>query len=136
MAESRDYLKKMCVVGEASVGKTSLIRRFVVDKFDDKYLITIGYSWSEERSFGDPKLFPEEPGVYRLKKEGEIVRIGEGGNMRDRLNIHLKDYPSDVDMFDFEIVPDAEERKKEEKRLIKSFQQLVGRLPKLNPIAK
>lgn len=42
MTETRDYLKKMCVVGEASAGKTSLIRRFVVDKFDDKYLITIG----------------------------------------------------------------------------------------------
>ncbi|UCF08135.1 MAG: GTP-binding protein [Thermoplasmata archaeon] len=42
MAKSREFLKKMCVVGEASVGKTSLIRKFVVDKFDDKYLITIG----------------------------------------------------------------------------------------------
>ena len=42
MTQTRDYLKKMCVVGDASAGKTSLIRRFVVDKFDDKYLITIG----------------------------------------------------------------------------------------------
>jgi len=29
-------------VGDASVGKTSLIRRFVVDVFDDKYIATIG----------------------------------------------------------------------------------------------
>lgn len=42
MTRTREFLKKMCVVGDASVGKTSLIRRFVVDKFDDKYLITIG----------------------------------------------------------------------------------------------
>jgi small GTP-binding protein len=29
-------------VGDAAVGKTSLIRRFVVDVFDDKYIATIG----------------------------------------------------------------------------------------------
>ena len=30
---------KVCLVGEAAVGKTSLIRRFVLDNFDDKYKI-------------------------------------------------------------------------------------------------
>jgi len=35
-------MKKMCVMGEASVGKTSLIRRFVYDKFDDRYISTLG----------------------------------------------------------------------------------------------
>jgi small GTP-binding protein len=32
----------MCVIGEAAVGKTSLIRRFVLNKFDDAYIATIG----------------------------------------------------------------------------------------------
>jgi small GTP-binding protein len=32
----------VALVGDASVGKTSLIRRFVVDVFDDKYIATIG----------------------------------------------------------------------------------------------
>ncbi len=33
---------KVCLVGEAAVGKTSLIRRFVLDNFDDKYIQTLG----------------------------------------------------------------------------------------------
>jgi small GTP-binding protein len=35
-------VKKIVVIGEAAVGKTSLIRRFVLDKFDDRYIATIG----------------------------------------------------------------------------------------------
>jgi small GTP-binding protein len=33
---------KVCLVGEAAVGKTSLIRRFVKDVFDDSYITTLG----------------------------------------------------------------------------------------------
>lgn len=33
---------KLCLAGEAAVGKTSLIRRFVYDQFDDKYTVTLG----------------------------------------------------------------------------------------------
>lgn len=33
---------KICLVGSVAVGKTSLVRRFVVDEFDDKYLTTLG----------------------------------------------------------------------------------------------
>lgn len=35
-------LKKMCVIGDGAVGKTSLIRRFVSGRFDEKYIATIG----------------------------------------------------------------------------------------------
>ena len=42
MNQVKDITKKMCVIGEGGVGKTSLIRRYVIDKFDDKYLATIG----------------------------------------------------------------------------------------------
>lgn len=34
--------KKICLLGEFSVGKTSLVRRFVEGSFDDRYLSTIG----------------------------------------------------------------------------------------------
>lgn len=33
---------KICLVGEAAVGKTSLIRRYVHNDFDDKYITTLG----------------------------------------------------------------------------------------------
>lgn len=33
---------KVCLVGDIAVGKTSLIRRFVLDTFDDRYIATIG----------------------------------------------------------------------------------------------
>ena len=33
---------KICLVGEAAVGKTSLIRRFVLDMFEDLYIATLG----------------------------------------------------------------------------------------------
>ena len=34
--------KKVCLLGDFNVGKTSLIRRFVEDKFSDRYLSTVG----------------------------------------------------------------------------------------------
>ena len=33
---------KACLVGEASVGKTALVRRFVLDQFDGAYVQTLG----------------------------------------------------------------------------------------------
>ncbi len=43
-----DVKKKICLLGEFSVGKTSLIRRFVEGRFDEKYLSTIGVSISRK----------------------------------------------------------------------------------------
>lgn len=34
--------KKVCLLGEFAVGKTSLVRRFVYNLFDDRYISTIG----------------------------------------------------------------------------------------------
>ncbi len=42
MAEDESIQKKIILLGDGAVGKTSLIRRFVVDKYDDKYILTIG----------------------------------------------------------------------------------------------
>lgn len=40
--------KKVCLLGDFAVGKTSLIRRFVEGRFDDKYLSTIGVKISRK----------------------------------------------------------------------------------------
>ena len=34
--------KKVCILGAFAVGKTSLVRRFIEDGFDEKYLTTVG----------------------------------------------------------------------------------------------
>ena len=36
------YKKKVLILGDGAVGKTSLIRRYVVDRFSDEYITTIG----------------------------------------------------------------------------------------------
>ncbi|GAB4264202.1 MAG: Rab family GTPase [Candidatus Promineifilaceae bacterium] len=40
--------KKICLLGDFAVGKTSLVRRFVEGRFDDKYLSTIGVKISRK----------------------------------------------------------------------------------------
>jgi Ras-related protein Rab-1A len=42
MTKVKEMMKKMLIIGDASVGKTSLVSRYVFDRFDDKYLSTIG----------------------------------------------------------------------------------------------
>jgi small GTP-binding protein len=39
---NREIIKKICLLGDAAVGKTSLIKRYVYSMFDDKYITTIG----------------------------------------------------------------------------------------------
>jgi small GTP-binding protein len=40
--ETKHYKRKVLLIGDGAVGKTSLIRKYVMDKFDDKYIATIG----------------------------------------------------------------------------------------------
>lgn len=40
--------KKVCLLGDFAVGKTSLVRRFVYSRFDDKYISTIGVNVSRK----------------------------------------------------------------------------------------
>ena len=42
MQEEIDFQKKICLLGDPAVGKTSLIRRFVDDTFEENYVSTIG----------------------------------------------------------------------------------------------
>src|SRR3990170_5614204 len=41
-AEPKGIKVKVCLVGEHGVGKPSLIRRYVLDEFDDRYITTLG----------------------------------------------------------------------------------------------
>ena len=48
MPEQQRIKTKVCLVGEAAVGKTSLIRRYVQDEFDDRYITTLGAKVSKK----------------------------------------------------------------------------------------
>ncbi len=42
MKGTKQLKAKVCLVGEGAVGKTSLIRRYVLDRFDGGYVMTLG----------------------------------------------------------------------------------------------
>jgi small GTP-binding protein len=42
MTGQKHLKAKVCLVGDVAVGKTSLIKRFVQDQFDDRYIATVG----------------------------------------------------------------------------------------------
>ncbi len=48
---ARVFQKKICMLGDFAVGKTSLVRRFVEGRFDDRYLSTIGVKVSRRKVF-------------------------------------------------------------------------------------
>lgn len=49
------YVKKICLLGDFSVGKTSLVRRFTENRFDDRYLSTLGVKVSRKLLSLEPK---------------------------------------------------------------------------------
>ena len=54
--------KKICMLGAYSVGKTSLVRRYVESIFDERYLITLGVKIDKIR-------------VALEDREGKTVRL-------------------------------------------------------------
>ena len=48
MPEPIQLKSKICLVGEAAVGKTSLLRRYVLDQFDDTYVRKLGAKVSKK----------------------------------------------------------------------------------------
>ena len=49
MTTVRKLKTKICLIGEKAVGKTSLIKRYVLDIFDDRYVTTIGTKVTKKR---------------------------------------------------------------------------------------
>jgi hypothetical protein len=94
----------------------------------------VGYCFKPQRDFVKKADYPRLPAVYRLFKDGELVRIGETGNLEDRLKDHFQEYGDKVDFYDFAEIHDASARKQEERRLLSEFKDAHGSLPKYNPV--
>lgn len=58
---------KVCLVGDVGVGKTSLVRRYVLDQFDDKYIATIGTKVTKRNIvIKDPVTKVDETAVFLI----------------------------------------------------------------------
>jgi small GTP-binding protein len=44
----RKFIRKICLLGDGGVGKTSLVRRYVLDMFSDEYIKTFGTKVSKK----------------------------------------------------------------------------------------
>src|SRR5437660_10384449 len=62
---------KVCLVGDVAVGKTSLIRRFVQDEFDDRYIATLGAKVTKKTIKVDWKDGPTRRDMMRGDIMGE-----------------------------------------------------------------
>ena len=61
LVKSFEVSKKVVLLGDPSVGKTSVARKFVYDMFDDKYISTLGTKISKkqivyENLFNEPRI--------------------------------------------------------------------------------
>ncbi len=76
----KKYIKKILIIGSHGVGKTSLVTRYVENKFSDAYLITIGVNIMKK--------------VVTLKNEGEAVEVAlmlwdiEGSSDKQMIPVH------------------------------------------------
>ncbi len=81
-----EYITKIVMLGDPAVGKTSLVRRFVDDMFDDKYISTVGAKPSKKVveiendeitlmvwDIAGHSLVPLHPGYYAGAKGALIV---------------------------------------------------------------
>ncbi len=68
--EELEYTKKVLLVGDGAVGKTSLVRKYVHDIFSDKYIATIGTKTTRKEM-----EFEYEEQAFRIKLDMAIWDI-------------------------------------------------------------
>lgn len=79
MIREYDYLFKIVLVGNSSVGKSSLLRRFADDSFQESYLATIGVDFRFKYSIYENKGQLLSRGMLLSCKSGILqVRKGSG----------------------------------------------------------
>lgn len=80
---------KVIIIGEAGVGKTSLVRRYVDDAFDEQMKMTIGVDISVKR-------IPEEAGVVAL----QIWDLGGQPRFKEIADLYFRGAKGALAVFD------------------------------------
>ncbi len=76
------------------------------------------------------KITPEKSGVYELgNAERNIVKIGEGKNLKERLDQQMPSIPKDGKFIRWQEIKQHEKR---EKQMLEKFKKKHGALPKYN----
>jgi Ras-related protein Rab-32 len=108
MTETRELIYKVLVVGNSSVGKTSIIKRYVHDMYSSTYKSTIGVDFALKRLEWDPttviqlqlwdiagqERFGNMTRVYYKQAVGAIIvyDVTQGNTFED-----VKTWKSDID---------------------------------------
>lgn len=69
--------RKIILIGDGNVGKTSLVRRFVLDVFDDRYFLTIGSKVVKKRvtyQKDDNNMIELDMMIWDLMGQKEYIR--------------------------------------------------------------
>jgi small GTP-binding protein len=72
-------MKKVCLLGDGAVGKTSLIRRFVEGFFDEKYLSTLGTVVSRKQLSSPSEEYNLNMQIWDISGQTEFKRIHATG---------------------------------------------------------
>jgi len=83
MIKEHDYLFKIVLIGNSSVGKSSLLRRFTDESFQESYLATIGVDFRFKYSF------PNMKNHTRLGTKREAPNLGHSRS--GKISYHHRD---------------------------------------------
>jgi small GTP-binding protein len=78
MVTVKEVKRKICMIGDWGVGKTSLIRKFVLDQFDDKYIATFGTKVTKKRikfKKGDDQIIDMNLMIWDIMGQKEFKKI-------------------------------------------------------------
>lgn len=76
------FKTKICLLGDSKVGKTSLIRRFVMDRFSDDYISTLG-----------TKVTKKEINLTKDDETFDLTfMIWDVEGTREKMGGHIKDF--------------------------------------------
>ena len=70
-----EYVKKVCICGDPSVGKTSLVKRFVTGKYDEKYMSTLGTVVSKKSVKSEKNKCNVNMMIWDISGQPEFKRI-------------------------------------------------------------